>query len=171
MTSGSNLSVAEDTAQPQPVAQAARIQTIDIIRGVALLGILMMNIPYFALPDHLNHHQAFANPGDANYWTRYWVEVLFSGKMRALFSMLFGAGVLLFTASKEANRQLNVADLYYRRMIWMVVFGLVDAFLLLWQGDILYWYGLCGLFLFPMRHVSARRLGYLTISFRYNTHS
>lgn len=153
--------VDDSTFRPVVLAHAPasqRIQSIDIIRGFALLGILMMNIPGFALPDGMDFYQAFVHPGDANYTTAYWVQVLFEGKMRALFSMLFGAAVILFTARKEADSGLSVADLYYRRTLWLVLFGVVDAFLLLWEGDILYAYGLCGLLLFPLRNVSARRL-------------
>lgn len=155
LTRQTNETLQSDRADG-PIMQ--RIQSVDIIRGVALLGILMMNIPGFALPQGMDYYQAFAHPGDTNYTTNYWVHVLFAGKMRALFSMLFGAGVILFTARKEASSGLSVADLYYRRMLWLVVFGIVDAFLLLWRGDILYAYGLCGLLLFPLRNVSARRL-------------
>ncbi|MDB5240927.1 MAG: hypothetical protein JWP57_1552 [Spirosoma sp.] len=145
-----------DTRANRPISQ--RLQSIDVIRGVALLGILMMNIPGFALPDGLERQQTLAHPGDANYTTAYWVDVLFAGKMRALFSMLFGAGVILFTNRKQASDGFGIADFYYRRMLWLVVFGVVDAFFLLWKGDILYWYGLCGLLLFPLRNVPARQL-------------
>lgn len=142
----------------QPVVE--RIQSLDLLRGVALLGILMMNIPYFALPDAVFHHQEYAHPGDVNFWTNMVVNVLFEGKMRAIFSMLFGVGILLFTANKEAasGGSILVADLYYRRMLWLVVFGVVHVFGVLWFGDILYWYGLDGLLLFTVRNVAPRRL-------------
>lgn len=142
----------------QPITE--RIQSLDLLRGVALLGILMMNIPYFALPDAVFHHQEYAHPGDTNFWTNMVVNVVFEGKMRAIFSMLFGVGILLFTAKKEAESggSIVVADLYYRRMLWLIVFGVVHAFGVLWFGDILYWYGIDGLLLFTVRNVVPRRL-------------
>jgi uncharacterized protein len=78
------------------------------------------------------------------------ITVFFEGKMRALFGMVFGAGVLLFLMKKE---QLGtpVAGLFYRRMLWLVVFGLIHAHLILWIGDILYLYGVCGMLLFLCR--------------------
>ncbi|GAA4466743.1 DUF418 domain-containing protein [Nibrella saemangeumensis] len=151
--------VAENGAV-RPTIQAERVTTIDILRGVALLGILLMNIVLFALPPALFREQVFAHPGDTNYWVYLITNVLFEGKMRAVFSLLFGAGVLLFTSGKEAASEgsIVVADLYYRRMLWLIVFGLVDAFLLLWFGDILYGYGLVGLLLFAFRNAAPRRL-------------
>ncbi|GAB3927397.1 DUF418 domain-containing protein [Larkinella terrae] len=143
---------------PRPVDRADRIRSIDVIRGVALLGILMMNIPYFGLPEGILGSLKFDHPGDANYLTHQVIEILFSGKMRALFSMLFGAGVILLTTRKEHSAGLSIADIYYRRILWMVLFGVIDAYVLLWTGDILYAYGLCGLFLFPFRKLAPRYL-------------
>ena len=133
---------------------------VDFLRGIGLLGILLMNLPDFALPESTVFYQQYAHPGDANYTANFVISVLFAGKMRALFSILFGTGVLLFTGHKEAASagSIVVADLYYRRMLWLVVFGVVDGFLLLWYGDVLYWYGLVGLLLFPVRNVAPARL-------------
>jgi uncharacterized protein len=142
----------------RPVDRAERIRSIDVIRGVALLGILMMNIPDFGLPEGILGSLKFDHPGDTNYVTHQVIEILFSGKMRALFSMLFGAGVILLTTRKEHAVGLSVADIYYRRILWMVLFGVLDAYVLLWAGDILYAYGLCGLFLFPFRKLAPRYL-------------
>jgi len=145
----------------RPTSLDERIPTIDVIRGVALLGILMMNIPGFALPEGFEFAQLLANPtfSNPNYALDFWILVLFEGKMRALFSMLFGAGVILFVRRKEAaGGGLRVADLYYRRMLWLIAFGVVDAFVLHWEGDILYSYGLVGLLLFTVRNVPPRRL-------------
>lgn len=149
-----------DVAVAQPVAQAERIQTIDILRGVALLGILLMNIPEFALPESLFRQQILGHPGDTNYQTGLVISILFEGKMRAMFSLLFGAGVILFMGRKEeaSGGSIVVADLFYRRMLWMVLFGVIDAFVLLWFGDILYAYGLLGLLVFGVRHMAPRKL-------------
>src|SRR5688572_17209533 len=78
-------------SSPRPVATAERIQTIDVIRGVALLGILMMNIPGFGI--HWNAFPTILNgpSNTADYKTLAVIETFFSGTMRGLFSMLFGA--------------------------------------------------------------------------------
>jgi uncharacterized protein len=143
-----------------PVQARDRIASIDVLRGVALLGILIMNIVSFGLLD-----ASFSNPipdgalEGINFWTYVSVDVLFEGSMRAIFSMLFGAGVILFTAKGDSPRSTtSVADLYYRRTILLIFLGLIDALLLLWMGDILYVYGIAGLFLFPLRKAAPRRL-------------
>lgn len=143
-------------ATAAPVADAQRLPIIDLLRGVALLGILLINIPYFAMPDHFS--EVFrSNPADGRFWLRAIIIVFFEGKMRALFGMVFGAGVLLFAAKKEALGR-PVTGLFYRRMFWLLVFGLIHAHLLLWMGDILYLYAVCGMIVFLFRKVPARYL-------------
>jgi uncharacterized protein len=84
--------------------------------------------------------------------------LLFEGKMRAIFSMLFGASVILFTSGKEGgSSSAGVADLYYRRTLWLICFGIVHAYCL-WPGDILFSYGVIGLILYPIRNVAPQRL-------------
>jgi uncharacterized protein len=147
----SNPLIVSPVASFQPVAQADRIETVDILRGIALLGILMMNIPAFAMPEYFS--KSFrSDTSNINFWVDAVVTVLFEGKMRALFSMIFGVGILLFTTKKERTGK-SVVGLYYRRMGWLILFGLVDAHLLLWFGDILYLYGVCGLLAFLFRKV------------------
>src|SRR5689334_2041568 len=77
--------------------------------------------------------------------------------MRCLFSMVFGASVILLTSRAEQRSGDSGADIYYRRNLWLALFGLAHAFLLFW-GDILYPYALCGLILFPFRKLSAKGL-------------
>jgi uncharacterized protein len=132
-----------------PVAQAERIQTIDILRGVALLGILLMNIPGFAMPD--NFADAFRqDPTNINFWVNAFITILFEGKMRALFSMIFGVGIILFMSRKERDGK-SATSLFFRRMGWLVLFGLIDSHVLLWFGDILYLYGIIGMIAFWFR--------------------
>src|SRR5262249_14716289 len=89
-------------------------------------------------------------PTSPNFWLNAFITVFFEGKMRALFGMVFGAGVLLFVTKKEQTGR-SVTGLFYRRMFWLVLFGLIHAHLILWIGDILYLYGFCGIlvYLFP----------------------
>src|SRR5436190_11643762 len=113
-----------------PVSEAQRVKLIDARRGVALLGILLMNIPGFAMPNYFS--ESFkSDPTNINYWVSAVISVLFEGKMRALFGMIFGAGVVLFVTKKE-QAGVPVTLLFYRRMFWLVVFGLIHAHLILW---------------------------------------
>ena len=148
------------TAAFHPTPEDQRINSVDVIRGVALFGILLMNITGMGLPE-----QAYSDPsvaGGATGWDlKAWIttNMLFEGTMRGMFSMLFGAGVILFTSKKEAmGIGLPVADSWYRRTIWLFVFGLIHAYILLWPGEILYAYGLIGMFLFPFRHMAPKNL-------------
>lgn len=139
-----------------PVSEDKRVKLIDALRGIALLGILLMNIPTFSMPDYFS--ETFrSNPKSFNFWLNAVITVLFEGKMRALFSMLFGAGVLLFVMKKEQTGKA-VHGLFYRRMFWLVVFGLMHAHLILWYGDILYLYGICGMLVYLFRNVKAKYL-------------
>lgn len=144
----------------RPVKERDRIDSVDVIRGVSVLGILLMNIVGMGLPN-----PAYGDPsgwgGDTGWNLRVWFinSLCFEGTMRAMFSMLFGAGVLLFTGKDEVKGAgLSVADAWYRRTIWLFIFGMIHAYILLWPGDILYSYGLMGLFLFPLRNMRPGRL-------------
>jgi uncharacterized protein len=132
-----------------PLSDAERLKLIDALRGVALLGILLMNIPGFAMPDYFS--ESFnSDPANVNFWVSAVISVGFEGKMRALFGMIFGAGVLLFVSKKEQAGR-SVTGLFYRRMFWLILFGLIHAHLILWVGDILYLYGFCGMLVYLCR--------------------
>ncbi len=159
MEASTTIPAGAEPAPARPIARTERIQTIDLIRGFALLGILMMNIPYFGAPTTQFPVWVRLPQNGIDFQTFAVVSVVFEGTMRALFSMLFGAGALLFLAKREQpDSGYTVADFYYRRLLWLVGFGLLNAFVLLWPGDILYTYGICGLVLFPFRKMSARSL-------------
>ncbi|RYY15980.1 MAG: DUF418 domain-containing protein [Chitinophagaceae bacterium] len=143
-----------------PLIQSERVQIIDALRGIALLGILLMNIPYFSLPFVTANDLRVRNEySGINYYTWWTVSGFFEGTMRALFSMLFGAGsILLISRLEKKHGGTYPADIYYRRLIWLLIFGLINAFIFLWPGDILYSYAICGLFLFPFRKMAPKYL-------------
>ena len=151
---------------PAPVSRQERISSVDTLRGMALLGILAMNITDFGLPswDYTiplsTVHPVFSGP----YWrinTIAWFLrwILAEGKMRALFSMLFGAGAILLTSRAESRGAGDrAADIFTRRNMWLMLFGILHCYLI-WNGDILYFYGLMGLiFLYPMRNLKPKTL-------------
>jgi uncharacterized protein len=136
----------------RPVATADRIKSIDMIRGVALLGILLMNIPGFGVDQSIYRNVVDGDHTNPDYYTLAGMIAFFEGTMRGLFSMLFGAGMVLFSMKKiEMPGQPGMADYYYRRLLWLLAFGLLNAYVLLWPGDILYFYALGGMVLFCFR--------------------
>ena len=138
-----------------PVSQQERITILDSLRGFAILGILLMNIPSFGLTgDTFAMHET-----GVNYRTWYFINLIPDGTQRALFSMLFGAGILLFVRNVEKRAAgIRTADYFFRRQLWLLVFSLVDVFLLLWNGDILLDYSLYGMLLFTFRNLSPKKL-------------
>jgi uncharacterized protein len=143
----------------QPTAKSERISAMDTIRGISLFGILLMNIIIFGL--YKAYFDPTNNGGATGYnLTVWWMNTLFfEGTMRGMFSMLFGAGVLLFTSRKsESMVGTVVTDLFFRRLLWMLLFGVIHCYLLLWDGEILYSYAIVGMFAFSFRHLKPKNL-------------
>ena len=143
-----------------PVADSERIVLLDSLRGIAILGILLMNIPGFALPEPVLHDPSVLNEwGTINFKTWYFIDWFMEGSQRALFSMLFGAGIILFISRQEKKSQgLYPADYFFRRQLWLLVFGLFNAFVLLWFWDILFHYACIGMIAFAFRRLSPKAL-------------
>ena len=142
---------------PTDQAETDRILSLDVVRGVAVMGILTMNIAAFALP-----YPAYANPaawgGDEGADLLSWLVnfLVFDNKMRGLFSMLFGASTLLVIERATAAGRSGAAA-HYARMAVLLAIGLAH-FYLLWFGDILAIYALCGMLLYGLRRVGKRAL-------------
>lgn len=153
-----------DTPQTAaPVATESRLGSLDTLRGFAVLGILLLNILAFGLPNVYENPTSYGDLAGANYWSWLTTSIFFEGTMRGLFTLLFGAGVLLFTSKLERAGVPDSADLHVRRMLWLIVFGLVNSNLLLWEGDILFEYGLVGLVLYAFRKAQPRTMIALAI--------
>jgi uncharacterized protein len=144
------------TEPPEPAA--LRIEALDFVRGVALFGILLMNITGFGLPDAYTNPTNAGGATGANLWAWTITQIGFEGTQRALFSMLFGASVILLTSRLEAAGRADAADIYFRRNLWLIGFGFVNAYLFLWFGDILYAYGVTALFVFAFRKMAPKWL-------------
>jgi uncharacterized protein len=141
-----------------PVGQEQRIIILDSIRGFAILGILLMNIPGFGYPSG-GDPSVMNEFGTINFKVWHFVDWFPEGTQRAIFSMLFGAGILLFIGGKEKRLEgMLPADYFFRRQLWLIVFSLIDVFILLWPGDILLDYACLGMIMFAFRNLSARAL-------------
>ncbi len=140
----------ENLPERGPVAGGERIISLDVLRGIAVLGILIINIQVYSMVG-----VAFKNPlawGDftgLNKIVWMFTHIFAAGKFIAIFSMLFGAGIVLITRKAE-KRGKKGAGIHYSRNFWLIVIGAVHAYLL-WYGDILFTYGLCALPLFFLR--------------------
>lgn len=131
--------------------------SLDAMRGFAVMGILAMNIIGFAMPEWAYITPA-AYGGDGLADCAAWLVsyVLIDGKMRGLFSLLFGASMLLVVDRATAKGE-SAAMVHYRRMAWLAVFGLAHYFFI-WFGDILFLYAVVGMIAFWFRDWPPERL-------------
>lgn len=142
-----------------PVSEGERITLLDSLRGFAILGILLMNITAFAYSGVIEADPFIRDESPTNFRIWYLVNLLISGTQRGFFSMLFGAGILLFIGRKENKLEgLKAADYFFRRQLWLVVLSLIDVFILWWQGDILLHLAVLGMAMFVFRDLSAKML-------------
>jgi uncharacterized protein len=127
-----------------PVTTGERIGTLDFIRGLAVMGILAANIVAFGQPFEAYMYPAafIGDPGDPGGWLWIAQFVLVDGKMRGLFTLLFGAGMYLFMERAWASGATRKLQAW--RLILLLIFGMVHFFFI-WAGDILFYYGLFGL--------------------------
>lgn len=135
-----------------------RLESLDFIRGCALFGILIMNIVGMGLGPAYDNPTIAGGDTGINLTTWFVVNVGFEGTQRALFSMLFGAGVILLSSRMEASGKADASDIFFRRNLLLIGFGLINAWVLLWVGDILYYYGITALFLYAFRKLPGRKL-------------
>lgn len=140
------------------VAKSERIAALDVLRGIAILFILLMNIPamggYFTVQP-MDPRLVSWTAADRTAW--FFIGDVLDGTQRGLLEVLFGAGIMIMARrGMTPDSPIGVADLHFRRNLWLVAFGLVHAFVLLWPGDILFIYGITALFVFPFRTIPAR---------------
>ncbi|CAI49817.1 DUF418 domain protein [Natronomonas pharaonis DSM 2160] len=147
----------ENSGESGPTAPEDRIVSLDVLRGVAILGILVINIWLFGLPMAAGMNPTlYGDFSGLNYLAWLVSHVFFEQKFVTLFTFLFGAGIVLFVESKEAAGR-PARRLYFRRTGWLLVAGLLHAYLL-WHGDILVAYALCGMLVVFVRNWRPRRL-------------
>jgi uncharacterized protein len=141
----------------EPVSAGERFFAVDVLRGFALLGILAMNIVAFGWPEPA-YDNPFRGGGfeglDRGVW--FFNHMVFEAKMMTIFSMLFGAGLVLMD-QRALARDARVRGVYYRRILWLLAIGLLHSYLI-WYGDILVLYAETGLFLYFFRNMRPRTL-------------
>jgi len=133
--------------------QQNRIPALDVLRGMAVLGILIMNIQSFSMISaaYLNP-AAFGDLTGVNRTVRVLSHIFADQKFLSIFSMLFGAGIILFSESIE-DKGYRPARFYYKRLFWLFTIGLIHGYVF-WHGDILVPYAVCGALAFLFRRIS-----------------
>ena len=140
-----------------PTEAQSRIVSLDILRGFALLGIFIMNMIAFAMvgANYLNPMAEGWLEGADKYAYQF-SEIFANTKFMSLFSILFGAGVVLFT-ERVRLKGLSEAKWHFRRNFWLLIIGLAHAYLI-WSGDILVSYAFCSVWVFLFRNKSPKTL-------------
>lgn len=145
------------TAELNPVSGKERIVTLDVIRGLALLGILLVNMLLFMAPF------LYVNQAETRWWTAsgdiladYLITIFAEGKFYPIFSFLFGYGFYIFM-KRAGDKGKPVVKLYMGRILVLLFIGMMHI-ILLWWGDILHFYAVTGLFLLLFRHKKEKAL-------------
>lgn len=134
-----------------PVQPAERINEIDIVRGLALFGILMVNMSFFKAPVYLERLPS-NYPAGIEQISAWFIQLFFEGKFYAIFSFLFGLGFYIFM-ERVMEKGLELVPLYRRRLFALLIFGLAHL-VFFWSGDILLIYALGGFILLGFRNKS-----------------
>ena len=144
-------------ATAQPVSASERINSIDMLRGVAVLGILVMNIYGFAMPFvAYGNPLAYGRTEPHNIGTWFVTHLFFDLKFMTIFSMLYGAGLILLMTRAEA-RGVRYGATWFRRNFWLLLIGAMHGYLI-WWGDILFPYAIVGMIVFLFRYLPAKSL-------------
>lgn len=147
-----------------PTAPSERILSIDVLRGFAVLGILIMNIQSFSMikAAYINP-EAYGDLMGINKWIWIVSHFLADEKFMSIFSILFGAGIIMLW-QRSVGKGLKAGPIHYRRNFWLLVFGLLHAYLI-WYGDILVSYSLCAFLVYVFRKQKPKTLIIISISF------
>lgn len=145
-----------------PVADVERIASLDVLRGFALLGILISNLLHFSQPVELMGFRGgwWLGPMD---WLADWISIfLVEGKFYPLFSFLFGLGFSI-QMDRASSRGLDFRATYRRRLFILMGFGLVHG-IFLWEGDVLMAYAVCGFALLLFQNRQSRTISLWAIA-------
>lgn len=142
-----------------------RIQSLDVLRGIAVLFALFISIWFFGgFSQNMQSGLLLSSKG-FDYRLFGTVDLLLDGKMRALIALVFGAGMLLFLSKDNQKGALPTHDLYIRRQLWLGVFGIINGVLFFWTQDVLFHLAVMGILLFPFARMSAKGLFILAAFF------
>jgi len=135
-----------------------RIPSLDVLRGIAVLLGLFVSIWIFGGFSSNQQTGLLLKSNGLGYRLFGTVDLLLEGKMKALIAIVFGAGMVLFIAKDHQQGKVSNADLFIRRQMWIILFGLVNAVAFLFTGDLLFHLGIMGILLFPFVRLTKRGL-------------
>lgn len=139
-----------------PVTLAERIQFIDVVRGMALFGILAANMRAFFAPVDVYDRIGVLFPGRADVIAQWFVLAFIQGKFISIFSFLFGMGFAIQMSRAEA-KGARFMSFYPRRLLALALFGLIHG-IVVWSGDILLTYAFSGAILLLFRNRQQKTL-------------
>ena len=141
-------------SQRNIAATPARLDMLDVLRGFAILGIFLINLPIMTSGEI--DFDAMASGTALDRIAQTFTDLYFEGTQRGILQLLFGAGMVILTGKAASpDGPVSVADTYIRRNLWLILFGLLHIYIVRWGFDILHVYGLAALFLFTFRNLSA----------------
>ncbi|HSC54904.1 MAG TPA: DUF418 domain-containing protein [Phnomibacter sp.] len=142
-----------------PTHSNSPINALDVLRGKALIGGLLVSIWVFGGFSTNWQKHLFLFPHGGNYKLFAAVSLFLQGKMQAMIALVFGAGLLLFAWRQNAKPSTPaMPDLYMRRLLWLMAFGLLNGLLFLWPYDLLFHLGVVGILLFPFMRLQPKGL-------------
>jgi len=153
-----NISAAQSPAIHSSSSISNRIQSLDVLRGIAVLLGLLVSVWIFGGFSDQQQKQLLLQSKGWNYRLFGSVELLINGKMRALIALVFGAAMVLFLTRETKTGKHPAEEVYIKRQLWLIIFGLFNALLLLWTNDLLFALGVLGVLLFPFFRMKAKGL-------------
>ena len=146
------------TPQPAQPFLSQRIRSLDVLRGLAILGAILVTIWSFGGFSEQQQNAALLQRKGTQHIVYTILQFLFDGKMLALISLVFGASMVLFLSRETKLGRQPAGDVFIKRQLWLIVFGLVNAVLFLYPMDFLFHLGIVGLLLFPLVRISKKAL-------------
>jgi len=160
-TTTSDHSSGHHIPDPSPDVQVRflpRIPSLDVLRGIAVLAALFVSVWVFGGFSENQQTGLLLTSKGFDYRLFGTVDLLLQGKMRALIALVFGAAMILFLSKDTQKGTLPKSDLFIRRQMWLMAFGIINGVLLLWTNDILFHLGIMGILLFPFPRFSNKAL-------------
>ena len=146
-------------SKASPLGESERLNWIDAARGLAILGIFMVNVPAFNAPYFLYGGAAQAWDSSLSHTVQAIIDIFFQASFYTLFSFMFGFGMQMMKDRLD-EKNLDYRPIIFKRLVVLIGFGLIHAFLI-WHGDILLSYGVLGLTLFAFFHLTKTGLLYM----------
>ncbi len=147
-----------------PIPASERITTLDVVRGFALLGIFIMNMPGFSYSFYAGADGSYVWPAAYDKVAEAARDMLFSGKFNSMFSLLFGIGFTIQLGRLMDRTPDQATSIYIRRLVLLFIFGVIHA-CLFWPGDVLHIYAVLGFGLLWIRNASNRVIIGLMVAF------